>query len=119
MGMNYNGPRLVVEHFDSFNMSKESKIIDMAAGTGLVGSILQDKGYTHVDALDGSPEMLAGAKEKQCYENIIPHFITRDTKLPFEDHTYDHIVMCGSLCHIDYESLPQIIRICKPGKASW
>lgn len=116
--MNYNGPKLVVEQFVEFDISKDSRILDMAAGTGLVGVRLRENGYTNIDALDGSAEMLIMAKKRQCYEKIITHFIRRDTKLPIEDHTYDHIIMAGGLCHIDYETLPQIIRTCKPGKTS-
>lgn len=116
--MDYNGPKLVVEHFVEFNISKDSRILDMAAGTGLVGSQLRDKGYTNIDALDGSVEMLVMAKERQCYQNIITHFVRSDTKLPIEDQTYDHVIMSGGLCHIDYENLKQIIKICKPGEIS-
>lgn len=116
--MNYNGPKLVVEQFVKFDIPKDSNIIDIAAGTGLVGMILHENGYTNIDALDGSPEMLVMAKERKCYKNIFSCFVTKETKLPIEDHTYDHIIMCGSLCHIDFYSLPHIIRICKPGKVS-
>lgn len=113
--MNYNGHKLVVEQFVALSIAKDSKIIDLAAGTGLVGSVLSENGYTNIDALDGSADMLAAAKERQCYGKIITHFVKRGIKLPIEDHTYDHIIMSGALCHIDYETLPQIIRICKSG----
>lgn len=113
--MNYNGHDLVVEQFVAFDIAKDSKIMDLAAGTGLVGSVLSEKGYTNIDALDGSADMLSAAKDRKCYQNIFTHLIEKDAKLPVEDHTYDHIIMSGALCHIDYESLPQIIRICKPG----
>ncbi|KAJ6650044.1 Methyltransferase-like protein 27 [Pseudolycoriella hygida] len=113
--MNYNGPKLVAEQFDALGIPNDSKIMDLAAGTGLVGSALKDLGYTNIDALDGSVEMLVAAKERQCYQNIIAHFIERDTKLPVDDHSYDHIIMSGALCHIDFENLPQIISICRPG----
>lgn len=113
--MNYNGHKLVVEQFVALGIAKDSKIIDLAAGTGLVGSVLNENGYTNIDALDGSDDMLSAAKERQCYGKIFTHFVKRDIKLPIEDHTYDHIIMSGALCHIDYETLPQIIRICKPG----
>lgn len=113
--MSYNGHKLVVEQFDAFGVAKDSKIMDLAAGTGLVGALLSENGYTNIDALDGSAEMLVAAKNAKCYQNIITHFIKKDVQFPIEDHTYDHIIMSGALCHIDYESLPQIIRICKPG----
>lgn len=113
--MNYNGAKLVVEQFLTLNLAKDSKILDLAAGTGLVGLELSKNGYTNIDALDGSAEMLAVAKEGQNYRNVFTHFIKKDVKFPVDDHTYDHIVMSGALCHIDYENLPQIIKLCKPG----
>lgn len=115
--MNYNGPKLVVEQFVEFGVPKDAKILDLAAGTGLVGFELSKNGYTNIDALDGSDEMLVAARERKCYRNIMTHMIKCDTALPIEDHTYDHIVMSGALCHIDYENVPQIIKICKPGKS--
>lgn len=113
--MNYNGHKLVVEQFVALGIAMDSKILDLAAGTGLVGSVLTENGYTNIDALDGSVDMLGAAKKRQCYGEIFTHFIKRETKLPFEDHSYDHIIMSGALCHIDYETLPQIIQVCKPG----
>lgn len=113
--MSYNGHNLVVEEFVALGIAKDAKILDLAAGTGLVGSVLSENGYTNIYALDGSDDMLVAAKNRQCYQNIILHLIKKDTKLPIEDRAYDHIIMSGALCHIDYENLPQIIRICKPG----
>ncbi len=113
--MNYNGPKLAVEEFVKFGVPKDARILDLAAGTGLVGLALSENGYTNIDALDGSDEMLVAARERNCYQNIMTHLIKRDTKLPIDDHTYDHIVMSGALCHIDYENLPKIIKTCRPG----
>lgn len=116
--MSYNGHKLVVEQFVTFGIAKDSKILDLAAGTGLVGALLSENGYTNIDALDGSADMLVAANNCKCYQNIITHFIERDIPFPIENHTYDHIIMSGALCHIDYESLPQIIRTCKPGTSN-
>ncbi|XP_037042536.1 uncharacterized protein LOC119078911 [Bradysia coprophila] len=113
--MNYNGHKLAVNHFVEFGVPKDAKILDLAAGTGLVGFELSENGYTNIDALDGSDEMLVVAKERNCYQNVMTHLIQKSTKLPIADHTYDHIVMSGALCHIDFENLPAIIKTCKPG----
>lgn len=113
--MNYNGHKLAVDQFIEFGVAKDARILDLAAGTGLVGFELSKHGYTNIDALDGSDEMLVAARERKCYQNVMTHLIQKDTKLPIDDHTYDHIVMSGALCHIDFENIPAIIKTCKAG----
>ena len=116
--IDYHGPQLAATHFLEFNFAKDSRILDVGAGTGIVASLLRDKGYTNIDALDGSPQMLAIAKQRNIYKNIITSFVSKDIKLPIEDKTYDHIITAGCLCpgHISYESFPEIIRITKQGE---
>lgn len=113
--MKYNGPKLIVEEFVKFGIAKDAKLLDVAAGTGLVGLELKANGYTNIDAIDGSEDMLVAAREGNCYKNVMAHMITGDSKIPIPDHTYDHLVMSGALCHIPFENIPQIIRLCKPG----
>ncbi|XP_076323654.1 uncharacterized protein LOC143232301 [Tachypleus tridentatus] len=43
---------------------KSCRILDVGAGTGANGSLLQKLGYTNIDALDGSEQMLEIAKAK-------------------------------------------------------
>ena len=47
------------------------KIIDAGAGTGLAGEELFKLGYTNIDALDISQEMLNEAKKKNVYKKLI------------------------------------------------
>ena len=46
------------------NKISEVKVLDVAAGTGIVGKALWDVGFRHITALDFSREMLAVAKKK-------------------------------------------------------
>ncbi|XP_072037199.1 uncharacterized protein [Amphiura filiformis] len=50
---------------------KDTTILDVCAGTGLAGEQLRKLGYTKVDALDFSQEMLDLARSKGIYRNLI------------------------------------------------
>ena len=51
------------------------KILDVAAGTGLVGVELVKVGFKHIVALDYSQEMLDLAEEKGEFKSIWTSFI--------------------------------------------
>nr|XP_027196718.1 methyltransferase-like protein 27 [Dermatophagoides pteronyssinus] len=115
--MDYNGGHIAAKYFLQMNFNKNDKILDIGAGTGIIGEILNKNGYHNLDALDNNDEMLKILKEKNCYQNIIKSIVTPDQKLPINDQQYDVIIMAGIFCpgHIDYRSLEQIIRITKSG----
>lgn len=115
--MEYNGGSIAAKYFLQMNFEKDSKILDIGAGTGIIGEILQHNGYENIDALDSNEEMLTILKQKNCYKNVIKSIVTPETKLPINDRQYDIIIMAGVFCpgHIDYRSLAQIIRITKSG----
>ena len=74
----YQVPRAISECMDRAlkrvhpeKTAKNTKIIDMGAGTGQVGIQLKKLGYVAVDALDISPQMLREAKKKNAYQKLI------------------------------------------------
>ncbi|CAG2108849.1 unnamed protein product [Medioppia subpectinata] len=95
----------------------DARILDIGMGTGNVGIHLKQNGYTNIDGLDASPEMVEIAKQRNCYKNLICSSVEKETRLPIEDKTYDVVIMAGCLCpgHIRWNSFPQIIRIVKTG----
>lgn len=115
--MNYRGGEIAANCFLKMNIEKDVKILDIGAGTGMVGRILRQNGYQHIDALDGNEEMLKILRKKNCYDNIIQSLVTPDKKLPIDDQTYDVVILAGVFCpeHIDYNSLEQIISVIKSG----
>ena len=56
--LGYVAPRLTAEAFCRHVPDTNALILDVGCGTGLVGKELHDAGYTHVDGLDISNEML-------------------------------------------------------------
>lgn len=93
------------------------KIIDVAAGTGLIGVELQKLGYTNLHALDISQEMLNEAKKKHVYKKLICAALN-DHQIPeIETGEFDGLV-CGATMltgHIRSSALGEMIRIVKIG----
>jgi SAM-dependent methyltransferase len=86
--------------------------LDIGAGTGLVAEHL---GGLTVDALDITPEMLAVARGKGIYRQLIEADLTKPLDLP--DANYDAVVSCGTFTHghVGPECLTELLRITKPG----
>ncbi|XP_066269138.1 methyltransferase-like protein 27 [Branchiostoma lanceolatum] len=95
---------------------KEVRILDVAAGTGLVAERLVRKGFTNIDAVDGSQGMLDLAEKKQIYRRLICDFVGPNP-LDIENDTYDAIACCAGFAagHMKDDCLPELIRVVKPG----
>eukprot|EP00058_Branchiostoma_floridae_P013914 XP_002599402.1 hypothetical protein BRAFLDRAFT_102672 [Branchiostoma floridae] len=77
---------------------------------------LQKLGFSNLDALDASQEMLDIAQTKQVYNNFILDFLGTN-RLNIEDDTYDATSCCGAFCegHVKCDCLEELIRVVKPG----
>lgn len=96
---------------------KTARILDVGAGTGIIGEMLQSMGYDNLDALDGCQELLEKAKEKNCYRNLFCSFVEPDMELPVEKKAYDVVVMPGVVypAHILPTAFGQVIKVVKKG----
>ncbi|KAI0235751.1 hypothetical protein LSAT2_013729 [Lamellibrachia satsuma] len=114
----YNGPEAAARVVERYYGDKkdDTYIIDVAAGTGFVGEQLKMRGFTKVDALEPSEEMLSLAAAKNIYRRTILDSISRH-KTCIEDDTYDALVMSGGMGegHIPTAALVELIRVVKPG----
>ena len=97
------------------NGSQNGRILDVGAGTGLVGQRLNSHDYSNIDGLDISPEMLEVARAKGCYENMIEGDLL--SKLLIPDNTYNYIISAGTFTHghVGASALDELLRISKPG----
>ena len=66
----YVAPQIAVDSFMRKAPDRALPILDMGCGTGLVGKLLYQAGYEHIDGIDLSPEMLAKAASLQVYQNL-------------------------------------------------
>ena len=96
-------------------VSKDAKVLDAGAGTGLVGAALHQLGYRHIDALDMSPDMLALAAQKAVYAERFE--MRLGEPLGFLDGRYDAAVAVGvlTLGHAPAAALDEIARVVRPG----
>jgi len=99
------------------NKISEVKVLDVAAGTGIVGKALWDVGFRHITALDFSREMLAVAKKKGGYENYIVSGMGNVIPEGMEPKTFDCVIMVGGFAagHVPLTSLHTMARLCKKG----
>ena len=110
----YVMPRMAAETFARF-VSKDAKVLDAGAGTGLVGVELNRLGYSDIEAMDMSRGMLEEARAKNVYCDF--HQMTMGETLGFETDNYDAVIGVGvlTLGHAPAHSLDELVRVTKPG----
>jgi len=109
--MGYVAPRKIAEIYLE-NSLDSSPVLDIGAGTGLLGQHLED---LTVDGIDITPAMLDIAREKCIYRELIIGDLK--AKLAIDDEMYGGIVSCGTFTHghVGPECFPELLRITKPG----
>lgn len=90
-------------------------VLDVGAGTGLVGAALAARGIAPIEGTDISPEMLAVAAGKGHYARLFASDVTRG--LDITDGHYAGVVSAGTftLGHLGPEVLAELVRIARPG----
>ena len=108
--------QLLRDKFDSKH--SELRIIDAGAGTGIVGKVLQDLGYTNIDALDISQKMLDEAKKLNVYKNFFCAPLSEEPVAEIANDQYDALICIGTLTvgHVKPSAFDEILRIVKSGK---
>ena len=110
----YRSPIEIVKYFDKYSNHKDTPILDVGAGTGLVGECLNEISR-EIDAIDISPEMLNIARLKNCYSKIIEADLTK--RLLINDNHYGAIVSAGTFTHghVGPDVLDELLRVTKSG----
>jgi len=90
-------------------------VLDVGAGTGLLGEALRRRSDAVIDALDLSSDMLAVAGQKGLYRNLIEADLTKS--LPIEATQYGGVVSSGTFTHghVGPDALDKLITIARPG----
>ena len=111
---NYAGPEPAVEVLVKY-VSKDAKILDAGAGTGLVGQILHQRGYLQLEAMDLSAGMLEEARKKNVYKFL--HQGVLGKPLDFPSDSFDAIISVGTFTfgHAPSSGFDELLRITKPG----
>ena len=114
-GLGYQTPMRAAALLASHLVERDCPVLDVGAGTGLAGEALAGHGFTAIDALDFSPEMLAVAISRGVYRAAIEADLNR--LLPVSDDSYGALVSTGTFTHshVDAGCLPELFRILRRG----
>lgn len=111
----YVAPERGAAVFAEHVTDRKARIIDIGCGTGLVGRILAAGGFSGIDGLDISVEMLSQAQRKGGYNKLFEADLTG--AIDVADATYDAAISVGTFTHnhVGPSGLDEVLRIVKPG----
>ena len=109
---NYTAPQETVSVLKKYVFNKNCKILDAGCGTGLVGIELKKNGYSNIEGIDFSQDMLNLVPQK-VYKKI--EKVDLNKPLKFETNMYDVVMCIGTFTygHVKPQALDELIRITK------
>ena len=110
--LNYVAPKETVLVLKKYIQDNDCKILDAGCGTGLVGIELKKYGYSNIEGVDFSQNML-DLIPKNIYKKI--EKIDLNKPLKFNTGMYDVVVCVGTFTygHVKPKALDELIRIIK------
>ena len=113
-GMGYVGPTLSFRQLDGLLDSTDARVLDAGCGTGLVGELMKENGYSKVDAMDLSREMLLEAENKNVYDRLFTADMSK--RLDIDDNRYDAVICVGTFtyAHVGPEAFSELARVTRP-----
>ena len=107
--MDYQLPLHVVQRF--LALGGQGPVLDVGAGTGIVGQLFQANGPMIVDGTDISREMLTVAQAKACYRRCFWGDLTAE--LPVADDCYRAVVSSGTFTtgHVGPDAFHELLRV--------
>jgi len=101
------------------NPQKNTKLIDVASGTGDIAKLFLDSVNYNAEAycLDENQEMLNISKKKFSKKKNIQWFCNNAEKLPFKDNYFDYYTISFGIRNVDNINvvLKEAYRVLKPG----
>ncbi len=122
----YTGSRVIVDLLNDFldhstvsqdaNM-RQLPVADVGCGTGQVGVYLAESGFTAIDGMDLSAEMIEIARQRGVYRELTADV---DLNQPLAEQwrgNYATTLCCGvfTLGHVQPEALQHLVTITRPG----
>ena len=114
---NYNGYVKCAEALAKLGLNHQVSVLDLAAGTGLLGAEIGRQGYCNIDGLDSSLGMLGRARAQGIFKNYIHSRVEGLGSIPVNDESYDVIVSSNGFApgQIYPSALPELVRVLRPG----
>lgn len=110
----YVAPRESVDALAVRIPDHTAPVLDMGCGTGLVGQLLDQAGYEHIDGIDLSPEMLEKANFLGIYRNLWEGDLTDIINVP---PIYQAVICVGVFSHQPNQPflIPTLLDCLRPG----
>ena len=114
-GLGWDAPVQAAAHLARHLAQRDAPVLDVGAGTGLVGEALAGHGFAHVEALDLSEKMLATCRAKGVYRGFHQAQLGLELLLP-SDH-FAAVVAVGVLTegHAKPDCFDELTRVIRPG----
>ena len=96
--LGYPDPYKIAELMLKYQIPKDSRILDFGCGTGLVGQVLLQHGYSDISGIDACSDMLKKAKDKG-YKELKEVFLMQDEFPQEYIGKFDVVVSAGFLGH--------------------
>lgn len=112
--MGYSGPEEAAAILSRI-VPKTAMVLDVGAGTGLVGAALHARGYRNLTAADVSETMLHFARRKCVYRVL--HVADLNKGLSWGPATFGAVIGVGVYTsgHAAAKSIAELARVCRPG----
>ena len=113
--MDYVIPEVLAREFAAMAQAGDAPVLDVGAGTGLVGEALARLGDWPVEGLDISAEMLEVAMAKGVYDAA--HLGDLTGRLPLEDGRFGAVLSSGTFTHghVGPDALDELLRVARKG----
>lgn len=113
--LGWDAPVQAAAHLARHIDVRDAPILDVGAGTGLVGEALASHGFEHIEALDLSTKMLETCRAKGVYRGF--HQAQLGLELPLEDAQFAAVVAVGVLTegHAKPDCFDELTRVVRPG----
>ena len=98
-------------------IGKDTRVLDVASGTGETACFLADALGAHVIGVDISDHLLRRARDKAAQRSLAVEFLKADAhELAFPDNAFDAVISECTLCLLDKgTALREMVRVAKPG----
>ena len=113
--LGYTSPTKIAQQLSQYLPDTQSTVFDIGCGTGLTCVFLAEKGYTNLDGIDLSPDMVRVSSERGIYRELLVGDVNQ--VLERNDESYEAVISSGTFTHghVGPEPLDEIFRILKPG----
>jgi SAM-dependent methyltransferase len=114
-----SGPQMLQYHALAEDLAARGpgRVLDWGCGYGQVTALLRERGIDVLpfDYREGLPEPTSAPLER--FPEIQAHLSPEPVALPFDDGSFDTVLSCGVLEHVEYPdaSLDEIRRVLRPG----